>query len=222
MLLGLIPARAGKTARFYAGLVSIEAHPRAGGENPAMLGSSLQLFGSSPRGRGKRAYSTPTIFSQRLIPARAGKTRGRPGAARANGAHPRAGGENVILLCSWPSTSGSSPRGRGKHQGRRVCRRRMGLIPARAGKTSSISPTSWPTWAHPRAGGENVSNSAASICISGSSPRGRGKRRPRRGHVDAGGLIPARAGKTSRPREGAGCRTAHPRAGGENFCWFCW
>ena len=75
----LIPARAGKTCRHRYLPESPRAHPRAGGENPAMLGSSLQLFGSSPRGRGKRAYSTPTIFSQRLIPARAGKTAARPG-----------------------------------------------------------------------------------------------------------------------------------------------
>ena len=54
------------------------------------------------------------------------------------------------------------------------------------------------------------------MASSGSSPRGRGKPsksqlspRPRR-------LIPARAGKTARPRPPTSQARAHPRAGGEN------
>ena len=50
----------------------------------------------------------------------------------------------------------------------------------------------------------------------GSSPRGRGK--PTADAAGAGelGLIPARAGKTGRPRALAYASAAHPRAGGEN------
>ena len=76
----------------------------------------------------------------------------------------------------------------------------------------------WPgvRWAHPRACGENSSAALYPAIRVGSSPRVRGKQ----GSLDAGGrargLIPARAGKTSR-RGGVWWRSwAHPRACGEN------
>ena len=72
---------------------------------------------------------------------------------------------------------------------------RMGLIPARAGKTRSPYVMLNRLTAHPRAGGEN-------------------------GVVVGGGwfvgLIPARAGKTPCPPLALPPHTAHPRAGGEN------
>ena len=73
----LIPARAGKTSTAITVRMMGPAHPRAGGENTPASGAVEYTWGSSPRGRGKHAYSTPTIFPQRLIPARAGKTWGR-------------------------------------------------------------------------------------------------------------------------------------------------
>ena len=51
----------------------------------------------------------------------------------------------------------------------------------------------------------------------GSSPRGRGKRRLLIGHRERLGLIPAWAGKTSRPSRHPRYRRAHPRVGGENW-----
>ena len=50
----------------------------------------------------------------------------------------------------------------------------------------------------------------------GSSPRGRGKRNDDGRHAPCGGLIPARAGKTSARDDPWLGLTAHPRAGGEN------
>ena len=50
----------------------------------------------------------------------------------------------------------------------------------------------------------------------GSSPRGRGKPRTHGAHARADGLIPARAGKTTRRRASPPTSRAHPRAGGEN------
>ena len=90
----LIPARAGKTNGRSDGRDPGAAHPRAGGENAMSQGQITAEEGSSPRGRGKRRRSREATRTDRLIPARAGKT--SVGTARRAGrrAHPRAGGEN--------------------------------------------------------------------------------------------------------------------------------
>ena len=114
-------------------------------------------------------------------------------------AHPRVGGENTATRPLMASTTGSSPRGRGKRLpilGPGAVAR---LIPAWAGKTYFLSALPRRAWAHPRVGGENVSLSSARGLSPGSSPRGRGKlggppRFPARFR-----LIPAWAGKTPRP-----------------------
>ena len=91
-------------------------------------------------------------------------------------AHPRVGGENDFDIEALASALGSSPRGRGKRLGgdasnaswgssprgrgkRRADeppRRRRGLIPAWAGKTSRRASSRVMASAHPRVGGENV------------------------------------------------------------------
>ena len=70
--------------------------------------------------------------------------------------------------------------------------------------------------AHPHAGGENKPISDNMSLMKGSSPRGRGKPgRVARG-VRAGGLIPARSGKTCWDLRLNTTGQAHPRAVGEN------
>ena len=71
---GLIPARAGKTAKAVKRPGTHQAHPRAGGENYAPFLSRASWSGSSPRGRGKRWLRNFLKEERRLIPARAGKT----------------------------------------------------------------------------------------------------------------------------------------------------
>ena len=105
-------------------------------------------------------------------------------------------------------------------RGKRELRRRPpgddGLIPARAGKTSSPWSPSGPPSAHPRACGENTTSLSSALFKAGSSPRVRGKLRPRRRPHRRGRLIPARAGKTSYTRQAISRQRAHPRACGEN------
>ena len=90
-----------------------------------------------------------------LIPAWAGKTAQAPNGEERPRAHPRVGGENTSggLHPCWDP--GSSPRGRGKHQGLSDLVGVFGLIPAWAGKTTSDGPTMRAERAHPRVGGEN-------------------------------------------------------------------
>ena len=111
---------------------------------------------------------------------------------------------------------GSSPRGRGKPPWVRLIPSRNGLIPARAGKTSTTRVEHFQHTAHPRAGGENAPSTAYPSHSPGSSPRGRGKRSCCCPFPRALRLIPARAGKTLTRLSSTSPRTAHPRAGGEN------
>ena len=92
--LGLIPARAGKTAAELGFQKVGGAHPRAGGENPPLYPSARTAIGSSPRGRGKLVGGWANEDDLRLIPARAGKTISSAVAPLLSAAHPRAGGEN--------------------------------------------------------------------------------------------------------------------------------
>ena len=193
-----------------------QAHPRAGGENCETLIVSQSPHGSSPRGRGKRRGDGVSVAAAGLIPARAGKTRRRSRTIDGRKAHPRAGGENPARAGRRHHWWGSSPRGRGKpsrHTNLGVC---LGLIPARAGKTSSSTPRAATRKAHPRAGGENYGRVEETADGRGSSPRGRGKLLQCFECQPGRGLIPARAGKTAARSASPGKRRAHPRAGGEN------
>ena len=134
----LIPAHAGKTGRQAAHHGYESAHPRSRGENPSCSCRLTVTVGSSPLTRGKLGMSRLRRGSARLIPAHAGKTNstGRPGAWQ--GAHPRSRGENVGDFAGRRSGQGSSPLTRGKRQVRRRRFPHKRLIPAHAGKTSSV------------------------------------------------------------------------------------
>ena len=213
---GLIPARAGKTVLAALQVARCQAHPRACGENAYPVVAVRLWSGSSPRVRGKLDGGVEEGAQGGLIPARAGKTAGRTRSPETCSAHPRACGENGHFLRAHRASPGSSPRVRGKRRGGFVWGWCRGLIPARAGKTPT-PPGGRASWtAHPRACGENVGVIEGTLGPVGSSPRVRGKLvavLPPHHHA---GLIPARAGKTRRGRATHPCRTAHPRACGEN------
>ena len=151
----LIPAWAGKTEDFYSESERRRAHPRVGGENDVSGPTEQRCYGSSPRGRGKRARGAGHRSQRRLIPAWAGKTPTSPAATRGSRAHPRVGGENLTMPTAPIVSVGSSPRGRGKPRPWRRSRRSGRLIPAWAGKTPPRTGATPRTRAHPRVGGEN-------------------------------------------------------------------
>ena len=174
-VVGLIPARAGKTNPRGGGPPATGAHPRACGENASLSNTSPSARGSSPRVRGKRGWPRTRGRRGRLIPARAGKTATAIPAGAAARAHPRACGENGTSTNPWGRTPGSSPRVRGKHRDGRGQRPAFGLIPARAGKTRETLALLVVRWAHPRACGENWAPCVRVSIDWGSSPRVRGK-----------------------------------------------
>ena len=152
---GLIPAHAGKTPRPARCYCAPRAHPRSRGENEGVsIGASIDT-GSSPLTRGKRCASQCTRVRRRLIPAHAGKTRGKTKAVVRTGAHPRSRGENVDSGVAGVSENGSSPLTRGKLGPRVRVRIRRGLIPAHAGKTTVRKILDGMPRAHPRSRGEN-------------------------------------------------------------------
>ena len=125
-------------------------------------------------------------------------------------------GENGISMRVEGATRGTSPRARGKPQQRTVIERKLGNIPACAGKTKSCWGWRAPQREHPRVRGENKRLSRGRAPDAGTSPRARGKlpRHPRRTRTP--GNIPACAGKTLiAPMEG-GKIWEHPRVRGEN------
>jgi len=137
----LIPARAGKTGDKVDVQVGDWAHPRACGENRIGLAGTRGSRGSSPRVRGKRARPRRGPRRSGLIPARAGKTAASSTSTRRGSAHPRACGENPTTSSFEVNVCGSSPRVRGKPEDGAPAVVDDGLIPARAGKTSTPIPT---------------------------------------------------------------------------------
>ena len=193
----LIPACAGKTARTATTRARQRAHPRVCGENSIQIQEMSDMFGSSPRVRGKHGFRDCAVDAARLIPACAGKTWTRPAGPRPRPAHPRVCGENLRGRSGGLLEAGSSPRVRGKRPAAGGGPREPGLIPACAGKTSRILNPARRLAAHPRVCGENSVFFAYSDRSTGSSPRVRGKRPRRRRSSRTRGLIPACAGKTS-------------------------
>ena len=121
-------------------------------------------------------------------------------------------------MCLTSRVIGSSPLTRGKLVARLRSRGAVGLIPAHAGKTVSMSRSTKMRAAHPRSRGENRAGSRNPVMETGSSPLTRGKPLAISNEVVGAGLIPAHAGKTSWRGSSAVCRPAHPRSRGENGC----
>ena len=110
----ITPARAGKTHTQHKNRCFSWDHPRACGENVACLISCLYRSGSPPRVRGKPCLRRRGRSSERITPARAGKTFRFLLPAPRQEDHPRACGENSYRSVRSPSGAGSPPRVRGK------------------------------------------------------------------------------------------------------------
>ena len=131
-------------------------------------------------------------------------------------AHPRAGGENSVVVSMFIVRSGSSPRGRGKRWGGVAPAMRHAAHPRAGGENAASRRSSSPTHGSSPRGRGKLQWSLSWTPEPGSSPRGRGKRTPLDPRRRRGRLIPARAGKTQCSSRPSRTHSAHPRAGGEN------
>ena len=130
-----IPAWAGNTSPASPTACPTTVHPRVGGEHPAPGDRDMPHTGSSPRGRGTQARAHRLVTIGRFIPAWAGNTSLPSFHASQNSVHPRVGGEHVNLSGCKSISSGSSPRGRGTHDGQDRTTFHNRFIPAWAGNT---------------------------------------------------------------------------------------
>ena len=173
-------------------------------------------MGSSPLARGTRSSTSPPGSCAGLIPARAGNTSSPQRRQGSGGAHPRSRGEHSQVAAYVRLDSGSSPLARGTLGPCEVGNHRRGLIPARAGNTTSPCCSPHLRRAHPRSRGEHEIQDYDGIPLGGSSPLARGTRVCRLPFCPEGGLIPARAGNTVRWCPGTRRAGAHPRSRGEH------
>ena len=131
----IIPARAGQTRASRSPPARHTDHPRACGANVSAGYGDVPPIGSSPRVRGKPRRDDGGNHAIRIIPARAGQTvyHVRPSISASD--HPRACGANHDTMQSVSTSSGSSPRVRGKLGVPCVVYFTFRIIPARAGQT---------------------------------------------------------------------------------------
>ena len=194
LAVGIIPARAGFTARHRSEPVTRWDHPRSrgvydGGER--LVGARL---GSSPLARGLQpvCHTAPMVWG--IIPARAGFTANLRGPHAISRDHPRSRGVYLFLMPALRSGMGSSPLARGLHAERAFKEADARIIPARAGFTAfPESPLGK---------------------ILGSSPLARGLLGAELRHVHDAGIIPARAGFTSVVLVAVLVAWDHPRSRG--------
>jgi len=213
---GIIPARAGSTPCRSRWSCRSRDHPRSRGEHTFKYGPHKDGVGSSPLARGAHERGGLTDAGEGIIPARAGSRARASRPFRVWRDHPRSRGEHVPIAFDGMSVLGSSPLARGAQERVLVGDLDVGIIPARAGSTSPWCPPRARWWDHPRSRGEHAYFLAVTRSPPGSSPLARGARTPLSAFRARRGIIPARAGSTSRMRPRRSGSRDHPRSRGEH------
>ena len=149
----IIPARAGFTAAAHPTRATTRDHPRSRGVYRSRAWTDPPPGGSSPLARGLPSGRSPNGGPTRIIPARAGFTRGRCYPSRSRRDHPRSRG--VYTEEEMPSHwhRGSSPLARGLPGITQPTHCSEGIIPARAGFTGQSSGGHNTLGDHPRSRG---------------------------------------------------------------------
>ena len=150
---GIIPARAGFTGGHHDPGPEAQDHPRSRGVYQVGRQGGAMKGGSSPLARGLRPEVAVNEFAARIIPARAGFTPVPPEHWCWWGDHPRSRGVYPSVGGGASTTRGSSPLARGLHRAPRPHADSSGIIPARAGFTTSTRPTGTRSRDHPRSRG---------------------------------------------------------------------
>ena len=231
----IIPARAGFTLGCGCVWAGWRDHPRSRGVYRRAPPTPKPKAGSSPLARGLLGDDRPAWERARIIPARAGFTRrdhhrrerGHGSSPLARGLpagtitaesgvmdHPRSRGVYDDPVPVHPSARGSSPLARGLPAVVGVEPDGPGIIPARAGFTSSRRHTGPCAWDHPRSRGVYIGWGSDFASTMGSSPLARGLRWRLRNAVTTKGIIPARAGFTLDRQVALPIPEDHPRSRG--------
>ena len=210
----IIPARAGFTRSSTCSLESWWDHPRSRGVYHACESRGSWVPGSSPLARGLPGGAWRWWLPGRIIPARAGFTRGRRLRAARLPDHPRSRGVYATLNGVGMRIGGSSPLARGLHVGAEPVDSDAGIIPARAGFTECQLREARTHGDHPRSRGVYASVFLDSPGRDGSSPLARGLLNRSDAEAPSHRIIPARAGFTRSPHRLMSGPRDHPRSRG--------
>ena len=134
---GIIPARAGFTSLGLVGMMLIGDHPRSRGVYTATGALRASRAGSSPLARGLPERRESTDAHPGIIPARAGFTPPLTPTRPRSTDHPRSRGVYPGVIGPLGLGAGSSPLARGLPRHAMLRHAYHGIIPARAGFTSS-------------------------------------------------------------------------------------
>ena len=211
---GCIPACAGEARRSAARRAAAWVHPRVCGGSRRRCGSGADLWGASPRVRGKLALRGGQREGAGCIPACAGEAIERGGDHALGKVHPRVCGGSYRSRGGSSRAPGASPRVRGKPRPAPVTGGAPGCIPACAGEAPWQAPRLPAQGVHPRVCGGSDRSTPPSICMRGASPRVRGKRRGPDALRHVLGCIPACAGEATPRRSTRNTTAVHPRVCG--------
>ena len=171
----ITPAYAGKSRRTVYPLRRRKDHPRIRGEKTGSSNRIISPSGSPPHTRGKASPARTVKVLCGITPAYAGKSDGRGENRGRRQDHPRIRGEKPIALELDVSISGSPPHTRGKVVLNAHVPVRLGITPAYAGKSSSVSSIPACFKDHPRIRGEKAHTVSERLKLYGSPPHTRGK-----------------------------------------------
>ena len=171
---GIIPARAGFTTidSFMARV--LQDHPRSRGVYAPFSLYCASPPGSSPLARGLRGHVVTVRPDGGIIPARAGFTSQPNPVGLTTKDHPRSRGVYARFLMLMVCILGSSPLARGLLRERVMPYGVPGIIPARAGFTTSKSSAARSRGDHPRSRGVYGPMKVVHEIVDGSSPLARG------------------------------------------------
>ena len=192
----IIPARAGFTGLLVPIVRAAGDHPRSRGVYLLLEGSYACSYGSSPLARGLHTIPVHLEIGRGIIPARAGFTSPIPWPSPRITDHPRSRGVYSPRRVALASSRGSSPLARGLPFRVTQFPGHSGIIPARAGFTSTSKGRPALSADHPRSRGVYEMNFSVVTLMDGSSPLARGLRLLRTAGHNETRIIPARAGFT--------------------------
>ena len=172
--------------------------------------------GSSPHVRGAPTCRLGVTAGNGIIPACAGSTVSRVSVLPYIWDHPRMCGEHLTEPVSNIGLSGSSPHVRGALATIRCTPELIGIIPACAGSTESVSLQRNSTRDHPRMCGEHFMLMVGIVHRLGSSPHVRGALLSILFLSAVAGIIPACAGSTLLLSRRLVLWRDHPRMCGEH------
>ena len=130
-----IPTGVGKTFGSSGDKSRYSDHPHGRGENERMPDCPSKTRGPSPRAWGKLLHKRPFSRASGTIPTGVGKTTKLTTTAAGGTDHPHGRGENKMMVTSFTTTVGPSPRAWGKLCYNIGTRQEDRTIPTGVGKT---------------------------------------------------------------------------------------